>query len=92
VANFWSYATDRLLSVLENYDVLSTLAVRIPRAGDWPARYGGTDRVITGTLTSDRLRQTRNGFCTEREEHAGLNEYDFASCWECGFTMAYGTW
>lgn len=72
----------------ENYDVLSDLGRAQSRAaGDWLRTIGWTpDRVITGTLNRQIDTATEMGFAPEREEHAGLNEYDFASLLESRFT------
>jgi broad specificity phosphatase PhoE len=72
----------------ENYDVLSDLGRAQSRAaGDWLRAMGWTpDRVITGTLNRQIDTATEMGFAPEREEHAGLNEYDFASLLESRFT------
>lgn len=71
----------------ENYDVLSDLGRAQARAaGDWLRRMGWEpDRVITGTLNRQRDTATEMGFAPAREEHAGLNEYDFASLLDARF-------
>jgi broad specificity phosphatase PhoE len=65
----------------ENYDVLSDLGRQQARAaGEWLRGMGwAPDRVVTGTLNRQRDTATEMGFDPEREEHAGLNEYDFSN-------------
>ncbi len=71
----------------DNYDVLSDLGRAQARAaGAWLRWMGWTpDRVITGTLDRQRDTATEMGFPEGREEHSGLNEYDFASLLDARF-------
>lgn len=71
----------------ENYDVLSDLGRAQARAaGDWLRASGWTpDRVITGTLNRQIDTATEMGFDPACEEHAGLNEYDFANLLDARF-------
>ncbi|WP_025057617.1 histidine phosphatase family protein, partial [Sulfitobacter donghicola] len=65
----------------ENYDVLSDLGRQQARAaGQWLRDMGWTpDRVVSGTLNRQIDTVAEMGFAPDREEHAGLNEYDFGS-------------
>lgn len=71
----------------QNYDVLSDLGRAQARAaGDWLRGMGWTpDRVVTGTLARQRDTAVEMGFAPDPEEHAGLNEYDFARLLEARF-------
>ncbi|MCX7567442.1 histidine phosphatase family protein [Sulfitobacter sp. F26169L] len=62
-----------------DYDVLSELGRAQSRAaGDWLRLMGWEpDRVVTGTLNRQIDTAAEMGFASAREEHAGLNEYDF---------------
>ena len=74
----------------ENYDVLSDLGRAQARAaGDWLRMIGWTpDRVITGTLNRQIDTATEMGFDPAREEHEGLNEYDFGNLLDARFQGA----
>jgi broad specificity phosphatase PhoE len=63
----------------DDYDVLSDLGRAQSRAaGEWLRAMGwAPDRVITGTLNRHIDTATEMGFDQPREEHEGLNEYDF---------------
>jgi len=63
----------------EDYDVLSDLGRSQSRAAaDWLRAVGWIpDRVVTGTLNRQIDTAVEMGFEPVREEHAGLNEYDF---------------
>ncbi len=65
----------------ENYDVLSDLGREQARAaGDWLRAMGWVpDRTITGTLDRQIDTLSEMGFDGAREEHDGLNEYDFGN-------------
>ncbi len=65
----------------ENYDVLSPLGRQQARAaGNWLRDMDWIpDRVISGTLTRQIDSAFEMGFDVTREEHVGLNEYDFGS-------------
>jgi len=65
----------------DNYDVLSDLGHAQSAAVGQMLRDGGwvPDRLVTGTLKRQRDTLTSMGFDGgAAEEHAGLNEYDFA--------------
>ncbi|UWR17399.1 histidine phosphatase family protein [Sulfitobacter sp. M368] len=65
----------------DNYDVLSDLGHQQSAAVGQMLRDGGwvPDRLVTGTLKRQRDTLTSMGFDGgAAEEHAGLNEYDFA--------------
>ncbi len=64
-----------------NYDVLSDLGRQQARAaGDWLRGMGWEpDRVITGSLNRQIDTAKEMGFEPNREEHTGLNEYDFSN-------------
>jgi broad specificity phosphatase PhoE len=64
----------------DNYDVLSDLGHRQSAAAGAVLRDLGwvPDRLVTGTLTRQRDTLASMGFDAPSEEHAGLNEYDFA--------------
>ncbi|WP_366863719.1 histidine phosphatase family protein [uncultured Sulfitobacter sp.] len=70
-----------------DYDVLSDLGRAQARAaGAWLRGMGWTpDRVVTGTLNRQIDTATEMGFVPEREEHAGLNEYDFGDLLDARF-------
>jgi broad specificity phosphatase PhoE len=70
-----------------DYDVLSDLGRAQARAaGAWLRTMGWTpDRVITGTLNRQIDTAAEMGFDPQREEHAGLNEYDFGDLLEARF-------
>jgi broad specificity phosphatase PhoE len=65
----------------QNYDVLSDLGrIQARAAGDWLRHMDWVpDRVITGTLDRQIDTAREMGFAPVREEHAGLNEYDFGA-------------
>jgi broad specificity phosphatase PhoE len=71
----------------ENYDVLSDLGRQQARAaGDWLRTMGWEpDRVVTGSLNRQIDTATEMGFAPVREEHVGLNEYDFGSLLDARF-------
>ncbi len=71
----------------QNYDVLSDLGRAQSRAaGDWLRAIGWTpDRVVTGTLNRQIDTATEMDFDPAREEHAGLNEYDFGNLLDARF-------
>lgn len=70
-----------------DYDVLSDLGRAQARAaGAWLRDMGWEpDRVVTGSLNRQIDTATEMGFAPEREEHAGLNEYDFGSLLDARF-------
>lgn len=71
----------------DNYDVLSDLGREQSRAaGAWLRGMGWTpDRVVTGTLNRQIDSADEMGFDPIREEHAGLNEYDFGDLLDARF-------
>lgn len=73
-----------------DYDVLSDLGRAQARAAAAWLRATGwaPDRVITGTLNRQRDTATEMGFDVSREEHEGLNEYDFSSLLDARFQGA----
>lgn len=64
----------------DNYDVLSDLGRKQSQAaGEWLRAMGWVpDRIVTGTLERQRDTAKAMGLDGTPEEHAGLNEYDFA--------------
>ncbi|MEH6646989.1 histidine phosphatase family protein [Sulfitobacter sp.] len=70
-----------------DYDVLSDLGRAQARAaGAWLREVGWQpDRVVTGTLNRQIDTAVEMGFEPVREEHAGLNEYDFGSLLDSQF-------
>lgn len=63
----------------DDYDNLSEVGREQSRLAGEALRAMGwvPDRLVTGTLQRQRDTLTEMGFAGDREEHAGLNEYDF---------------
>lgn len=67
-----SFGADDYDNLSEVGRAQSRLAGEALRAMDWVP-----DRLVTGTLQRQRDTLTEMGFAGDREEHPGLNEYDF---------------
>jgi broad specificity phosphatase PhoE len=75
----------------DNYDVLSELGHRQSAAVGDLLRSAGwkPERILTGTLNRQKDTLTAMGFGGDHaEEHAGLNEYDFADLLNARFAGA----